>query len=460
VAVGVVFVAAVFMTIMDSTVVNVAIPTLAREFDAGNSQVQWIVTAYLLSLAACIPVSGWLGDRFGDKRTFLVALAVFTAGSVLCATATSIGQLLVWRVLQGAGGGVMMPVGTAMLFRVFPPERRARASQVLIIPTAVAPAVGPVVGGLFVEQLSWRWVFAVNLPIGLAVLVFGLLCLTNRVERASGTFDLAGFVLSSAGLALGLFAISEGPVHGWASTTVVGAGVTSLLALVLLVVVELRADDPVLDVRLFGDRLFRTSNLVCLFGYAAFLGVLFVMPLFLQEARGASAFMSGLTTAPEALGMALSSRLVARLYGPIGPRRLLAGGLAAMAVLVAAMTFLDGTTSFWTIRLLMVATGAAFAFVILPQQAATFATISPADTGRASAIYNAQRQTAAALGVAVLATVLSTATGPALRPSADDFHLVFLVAAGLAAIGALIALTIRDSDAAATMSPRLVEVVA
>jgi MFS family permease len=188
--------------------------------------------------------------------------------------------------------------------------------------------------------------------------------------------------------------------------------------------------------------------------------LLFVMPLFLQEARGASAFMSGLTTAPEALGMALSSRVVARLYGPVGPRRLLAGGLTAIAVLLASMTFLDGGTSFWTIRLLMVAIGAAFAFVILPQQAATFATISPADTGRASAIYNAQRQTAAALGVAVLATVLSTTTGPALRPSADDFHLVFLVAAGLAAIGALIALTIRDSDAAATMSPRLVEVVA
>jgi EmrB/QacA subfamily drug resistance transporter len=449
--VAAVFVAALFMSIMDSTVVNVAIPTLARDFDAGNASVQWVVTAYLLSLAVWIPASGWVGDRFGTKRVFLVALALFTAGSVLCGVAQSLPQLVLYRVLQGAGGGIMTPVGTAMLFRAFPPARRAKASQVLIVPTVVAPAVGPVIGGFLIEHLSWRWVFYVNVPVGLAVLVFGAVFLHEHREVSAGRFDVPGFVLSGAGLALVLYAISEGPVRGWASAPVVGAAVIGLSALAALVRVELRRPDPMLDLHLLGDRLFRTSNAVCLFAYASFLGLLFVMPLFLQEARGASALSSGLTTFPEAVGVLLSSQLVGRLYPRVGPRRLMTGGLLALTALTASMALLGAGSSEWLIRLLMFIAGAAMAYVILPQQAATFATISSADTGRASAIYNTQRQVAAALGVAILATVLTSAAGTG-SPGAGDFHLVFLACAALAAVGAAVAWTIRDADAASTMA--------
>jgi EmrB/QacA subfamily drug resistance transporter len=451
-SVAAVFVAALFMSIMDSTVVNVAIPTLARDFDASNASVQWVVTAYLLSLALWIPASGWVGDRFGTKRVFLVALGLFTAGSVLCGVADSLPQLVLFRVLQGVGGGIMTPVGTAMLFRAFPPARRAKASQVLIVPTVLAPAVGPVIGGLLIEHLSWRWVFYVNVPVGLVVLVFGAVFLHEHREAAAGRFDVPGFLLSGTGLALVLYAISEGPVRGWVSAPVLGAGAIGLAACVLLVRVELRRPDPMLDLRLLGDRLFRTSNLVCLFAYAAFLGLLFVMPIFLQEARGASALSSGLTTFPEAVGVLVSSQLVGRLYPRVGPRRLMTGGLVGLTVLIASMALLGAGSSVWTIRLLMFATGAAMAYVLLPQQAATFATISSADTGRASAIYNTQRQTAAALGVALLATVLTSASGNAASPGAGDFHLVFLACAALAAFGAAVAWTIRDSDAASTMA--------
>jgi EmrB/QacA subfamily drug resistance transporter len=452
-AVGAVFVAALFMSIMDSTVVNVAIPTLGREFDAGNASIEWVVTAYLLSLAVFIPASGWIGDRFGSKRVFLGSLALFTLGSVLCGAAQSLPELVLFRVVQGAGGGVMTPVGTAMLFRAFPPHRRARASQVLIVPTVLAPALGPIIGGLLIEHLSWRWVFYVNVPVGIVAFLFGAVFLLEYREATAGRFDLPGFVLSAAGLALVLYAISEGPVKGWLSGPVVGAAVVGVAACVALVRVELARRQPMFDLRLLEDRLFRTSNAVCLFAYAAFLGLLFVMPLFLQEARGASALSSGLTTFPEAVGVLVSSQLlVARQYPKVGPRRLMTGGLVVMVGLTASMAWLTADTSEWVIRALMFLTGGAMAYVILPQQAATFATISTADTGRASAIYNTQRQTAAALGVAILATVLTTTAGSLEAPRAGDFAWVFVGCAVLAALGALVAWTIRDEDAASTMA--------
>src|ERR1700729_3853528 len=168
IAVGIVFVSAMFMNIMDITIVNVALPTIGRDFGIAPTAVDGVVIAYLVSLAVFIPASGWLGDRFGGRRVLLSAIVVFTGASVLCGLASSLGELVVFRILQGAGGGMLAPVGMAMLFRAFPPEERIRASSILVVPTALAPALGPVLGGLLVTDLSWRWVFFVNVPIGIA----------------------------------------------------------------------------------------------------------------------------------------------------------------------------------------------------------------------------------------------------------------------------------------------------
>src|SRR5258708_15409292 len=186
VAVSVVFVAAMFMSIMDATIVNVALPTIGRDFSVSPTDVSSISIAFLVSLAVFIPASGWLGDRFGGKRVLLAAIVVFTAASALCGLASSLGELVVFRVLQGAGGGMLAPVGMAMLFRVFPPEERIRASAILTVPTTLAPALGPVLGGLLVTDLSWRWVFYVNLPIGAAALLFGLLFLRSVPHAEPG----------------------------------------------------------------------------------------------------------------------------------------------------------------------------------------------------------------------------------------------------------------------------------
>jgi len=382
------------------SIVNVALPSLARQLGVPGTSIDAVVVAYLVSLAVVMPASGWLGDRWGTKRIFLLALMLFTVSSALCGLASSYAMLIVFRVLQGAAGGALTPVGTAMLYRTFPPSQRVQVSRVLIVPTVLAPALGPVLGGLLVTQLSWRYVFYVNVPIGIAACLFGFVFLYEHKEPTPGRFDLAGFLLGGIGLALVMYALSEGSSSGWISANILGSALTGALLLVAFVVIELRKREPMLDLHLLRDRLFRTTNLVSLFAYAGFLGILFVGPLFLQEALGVTALTSGLTTFPIGAGMA---------------------------------------------------------YAFLPLRVATFATISPTSTGRASAFYSAQNQLGAALGVAVLGTVLSTlgattvsSTG-VVQPNLAAYHAAFLAAAVLALIGACIALAISDRDAAVTM---------
>jgi EmrB/QacA subfamily drug resistance transporter len=456
--VAAVYVAGLFMTILDTMVVNVALPTLTREFDVTTGSIEWVVTGYLLSLAVFIPASGWIGDRFGTKRVFLFALAVFTAASGACGASTSLTMLVAFRILQGVGGGMLTPTGLAMLWRAFPPERRATASKILIVPTALAPALGPIIGGTLVDHASWRWCFYVNLPLGCATFFFGLVFLTEHREPRTGRFDLGGFVLSGAALALLLYALAQGPVKGWGSTVVLAAGATAAACFLLMVAVELRTAHPMLHLRLLTNRIFRTTNLSSFLLTAAFLGSLFVLPLYLQTVRGATAMESGLTTFPEALGVITASQLVGRLYPVIGPRRLISGGLGVMALGFLAMSrLIDLDTSLWNIRFIMFGLGVCLAFCLIPLQASAFATIAPSETGDASAIFNAVRQTGSAVGVAALATVLSIALpdAGAVGDGATPYKAAFLVAASLAAVGALVALSIRDSDAASTMRPRL-----
>ena len=215
VAVSVVFVAAMFMSIMDVTIVNVALPTIGRDFAVSPTAIDSISIGFLVSLAVFIPASGWLGDRFGGKRVMLAAIVVFTLASALCGLASSLGELVAFRILQGVGGGMLAPVGMAMLFRAFPPEERIRASSILTVPTTLAPALGPVLGGLLVTDLSWRWVFYVNVPLGIAAFLFGVFFLESAPQAKPGRFDLPGFLLSGIGLGALMYGISEGPNRGW-----------------------------------------------------------------------------------------------------------------------------------------------------------------------------------------------------------------------------------------------------
>ncbi|MBO0778574.1 MAG: multidrug efflux MFS transporter [Ktedonobacteraceae bacterium] len=460
VSVCVIFVSSMFMSIMDSTIVNVTLPTLVRQLHTSNTTIEAVVTGYVVSLAVVIPASGWLGDRWGTKRVFLIALALFSAASALCGQARSAEMLIWFRVLQGAAGGALTPVGTAILYRTFPPQERVQVSRVLMIPTVIAPAMGPILGGFLVDHFTWNWVFYVNVPIGVAVCIFGFFFLQEHREPAAGRFDIAGFLSAGIGLALLLYALGAGPTYGWATPNTLVSAVAGILILVAFVAIELRIKEPMIDLRLLRDRLFRTANLASFFSGAGFLGLLYTAPLFLQEGRHETALMSGLTTFPEAVGVILSTQLVARLYPLVGPRRLMGCGLICVAALISLFWLMGGDTSLWWMRLLMFLVGAGMAFAFLPSQAAGFATISSADTGRASALNSAQRQLGGAFGIAVCGSMLGVLGQTTLnasgveQPNLAAYHVAFLASALLVLVASTIAFRISDRDAAITMQRR------
>src|SRR5580700_6346150 len=460
VAVSVVYVAAMFMTIMDSTIVNVALPTIGRTFNVPSTSVAGVSIYFLVSLAVFISVSGWLGDRFGGKRVLLTAIVLFTLASALCGLATSLAELEIFRVLQGVGGGMMAPVGMAMLYRAFPPAERIRAAAILTVPTTFAPALGPVLGGLLVTELSWRWVFYVNVPLGAAAFAFGLLFLQQQKQDRPGRFDLAGFLLSGLGLGLLMYGVSEGPNLGWQRPEVLGTIAAGLVLLAAMVVVELRSPAPMVDLRLLKNRLFRSGNGVMVLASIAFLGTLYAISLYYQDGRGLSALGSGLSTFPEAIGVMGGAQLASRvLYPRLGPRRHITIGLIGTSVSIGLLTLLGPGTSLWWARLLMLTLGLSMAQVFVPVQAASFATITPAATGRASTMFNTVRQLGGAVGVAALTTVI-VLVGPvhliAGHPVANltAYRVAFGVAAAIALCGVAWSLSIRDADAAATLPGR------
>lgn len=463
--VAIVAVFGLFMELLDATIVNVAIPTLSKEFNATTTSIEWVVTGYLLSLAVFIPVSGWAGDRFGTKRTFMFATATFTAASLLCALAWNIESLIAFRVLQGVGGGMLTPVGTAMMFRAFPPSERSKASGLMVIPTTVAPASGPVLGGFLIDYVAWEWIFLVNIPIGILGFVIAGRYLKEHKEPNPGSLDVPGFLFAASGMGALLYALAEAGTKGWTSGTVLGFGTAGVALLIAFVAAELRAPQPMLDVRLFKDRLFRACNTAQFVGMTGFSASLFLLPIMLQAERGLSAFESGLTSFPMAIGVMTMAQPVSRAYRHIGPRRLIALGLLIASLTSFAFYAIDGGTNLWLIRGLMFVRGLGFGLMLVPLQAATFSTITPAMTGRASSFFSSSRMVAQSLGVAVIATVLTSRLthhdailgSPATRDGAfSAFQDAFVIAGVMTLVGVIAALLIHDRDAAASMAPRAV----
>jgi EmrB/QacA subfamily drug resistance transporter len=438
------FIFGLFMDILDTTIVNVALPRLSEEFHAGTATLEWVVTGYVLSLAIWIPASGWIGDRFGTKKTFLFATAMFVVGSALCGRAWSIESLVLFRVLQGVGGGMLTPVGTAMLYRAFTPAERARASGILSIPTMFAPMLGPLFGGFLIDAINWRWIFYVNVPVGALSFVFSWLVLREHREPGAGRFDPLGFILSGLGTASVLFALTRGADDGWTSPLVITFGTVGVIAIVLLVAVETRIPAPMLDLTLYASRLFRTANLTAFAFFSCQFGVIFLLPLFLQQLRGLSAFQSGLTTFPQPIGQILMIQVTSRLYHRLGPRINLIAGTTGVLLTTAALLLINLDTNLWWVRVILFLRGCSIAFNMVSMQTALFSAVPREKTGRASSLFSTSRQVAVATGVAIAASVLialipsSSGAGLAGVPpeiGLEAFHAalaVMLVMAGLA----------------------------
>ncbi len=447
-----------FIQIVDGTVMNVAIPTLADEFDVADTDIDLAIVSFLVALAVFLPTSGWLGDRFGSKRIFLGALTAFTVASALAGTATSLNQLIAWRIMQGAASGVMSPLGSAMLFRAFPQNERAKAATAVIGVAVIAPAVGPVLGGFLIEVLNWRWIFYINVPIGVIALALGITQLRDEKSDEAGRFDALGFLLSGSALALLLFGIDRLKESSFGSTSVwlpllVGVGL-----LVVLVVYQLRASQPLLKLRLLSSGIFRATNIVGFPTYMGFMSLIFIIPVYLQSLLDYGPLQSGLALAPQPIGVMISSQVVGRtLYKKVGPRRLLqVGALGALVVGLGFAFLLDLNTSLWLVAGLSFVRGIFMGFLFIPLQTATYAQTSYADTAKATTIFGMQRQLGPAVGIATVATILAT-MHDGLAESAkterlDGFFVALVVSALFFAVAGALTVLVKDEDAASTMA--------
>jgi EmrB/QacA subfamily drug resistance transporter len=453
-----VYVAAMFLVAMDATIVNVALLSICEELQISPAAAGTVNIGYLVSVALVLPMAGWLGDRFGGKRMLMIAVTLFTVASVCCGFASSLGELIFFRILQGIGGGLIAPVGMAMLFRAFPPQERANISRSLILPIAVAPAVGPIVSGFFVEQLTWRWCFYINIPIGIIAIILGMIWLKESGKQAVGKLDLPGFLLSAPGFAMLIYALSQGTAHGWRSPEIVITGLTGLIFLAALVFVELRTTQPMLQLRLFADRLYRTTGMIALCTAAGLLGMLYIFPLMYQDVFKASALHTGLTTFPEALGLMAASQLMPWTARKLGPRRIIQIALFCAMVVFALLCLVSADTNPWLVRGLLLSGGLTLGHTVGAIQLLAFARIEPPQMGQAATLFQVQNRLGSALGVALLGSLLaavSAATADAATVGAASeatsrvaYQAALLGAAGFLAVAWGSSLTLRERDTA------------
>jgi EmrB/QacA subfamily drug resistance transporter len=475
--VAIVFIFGLFMDLMDTTIVNVAIPSLRRDFHASTSLVEWTVTGYLLSLAVVIPAAGWLSDRFGTKRIFLLAMGIFVTASAACGLSQNIEQLIFFRFVQGIGGGMMTPVGTAMLSREFPGAERAKASAILSVPVVLAPTLGPVLGGYLIDYVSWRWIFYVNLPVGIAGIAMAFSVLKEHREAyAQRGFDVTGLLAGSGSAAMVLYAVSRAGEDGWGSRQVVGFGLGGLAVAAVFVAIELTVKYPILDLRLFKRWLFASGNLMMMPAFGAFGGFGLLLTLFLQDVRGYTPLQAGLLQAPSSIGTAVSLPLASWIYPTVGPKRMMVFGFGFAALTMLPFYFVGLGTPVWMIVALLVVRGLPFAFAAVASQTLLFGPIESEKQGPASSIYSTLRQVAASFGVALIITISLSRTrayeastvasqhlaGPttdiARHAAVSGYHDAYLAVFVLMALPCLLAFSINDAKAAASLRRRMVGV--
>lgn len=396
--------------LLDVTIVNVALARLGSVFEVNYATVQWVITGYSLASGMATPMASYLEMRFTMKRVWVLALAVFTASSVLCGLAPAFWVLVLGRVVQGFAGGMMLPMAIATIFEVFPPSERGQAMGFFAIPMVAGPALGPTIGGYIVTNWDWRLVFFVNLPIGIAAVVLSYLALRPGKPKLGIRFDTLGAILSSAGFGLTLYGLSRVNADGWDALSVRGCIVAGLLSLVVFVVYEMTIEEPLLNVRLFGRPQFFIANVVGWVSTIALFGAEFMLPLYLQNLRDMSAVDTGLLLLPQGLSVAIAGPIAGRLVDRIGARWVAMFGFALLAFNTYQLAQITMTTSFDTLRWLLVVRGLALGCTMQPTQLSAMAVVPARLRTNASSLNNAMRNVFQSFGVAMLSTIVTSQT--------------------------------------------------
>ncbi len=429
------------MAILDITVINVALPTLQRVFAADLSVMQWVITGYMLAQAAVIPLAGWFGDRFGAKRIYLIALALFAVGSALCSMATSAPLLIVFRVLQGLGGGMLQPVGMSILYRLSPPDRRGQVMGLFGIAIMVGPALGPVLSGWLVQFADWRFIFLINVPIGLIALFVGQRIIPRlAAPGVVGKLDVAGAILGPLGFASLSYGISESTTAGWTGPPTLGGIVIGLALLALFTARELTFAAPLLDLTIFRRWTFDLAMITQAVGQTAMFGALFLVPLFLQGARGYAPFATGIVTLPQAIVPIFFMPIGGRLFDRYGVRIPVISGLILMTLSLWRFSLLSVEAGGYDFIVPMTLWGAGLGLMLMPLGTYVLNTAPIELVSRVTSLNAALMTVVSSLATASFATIFQShlagylaVVGVANRPTAiaNAFDDTFVVCAAL-----------------------------
>jgi EmrB/QacA subfamily drug resistance transporter len=404
------------MAVLDTTIVNVALDTLSRDLHAPLSTIQWVSTGYLLSLAAVIPLSGWVTERFGSKRTWIASIALFAMGSALCALATSASELIAFRVVQGLGGGMLMPVGFTLIAQSAGPRRVGQALGLVGVPILLGPIFGPIVGGLIIDNAAWQWIFVVNVPIAVVAIAVAARWLRSDAGRSdAGALDWLGAALLCPGLAGVVFGLSETETHGGIGAPIAFVPIALGLALIALFTWRsLHAERPLIDPRLFASRGFRAAATTTFLLGAALFGSLLLLPLYYQVDRGQTALNAGLLLAPQGIGAALMLPISGRLTDKIGAGPVVVAGCTTIALATVPLAFVTDHTPYVLLGVVLFVRGMGLGASIQPVTAAAYAQLESSQVPRATAALNALRQVGASIGTALLAVILQHESAAAL----------------------------------------------
>ncbi len=425
------------MSILDTTIVNVALHRLSRDLHSPLSQVQWVITGYLLALAAVIPVTGWAARRFGAKQVYMTSLVLFTLGSALCGLASSTASLVLFRVLQGAGGGMIMPVAMMIMAQVAGPQRMGRVMGYVSMPAMLAPILGPVVGGLILQNLHWSWIFFVNVPIGILAFALGWRMLPHTDSGEAGRLDLLGLALLPAGFAAIIYGVSElGSGAALGSVEVILPTLAGVVSIVLFCLHALRVERPLLDVRLYANRVFAGASFTNFGLGAALFGAMILVPLYYQEVRGQSVIATGLLTGPQGIGALIAMPIASRLTTRFGGGRVALGGVTLLCLSTIPFTQMTAGTSFVSISAVLVVRGLSIGLCFMPAMSAAFSAMRSDQISDATPQINALQRTGGAIGTAVLAVVLqrSAVHAHTLAGVAHAFDTAYWWALGIAAL--------------------------
>ena len=405
---------ATFMEVLDTSVANVALPHIAGNLSATPEESTWVLTSYLISNAIILPATNWLGSLFGRKRFLIVCIGIFTLSSALCGAAASLGMLLVARILQGAGGGALQPIAQAVLLESFPVEKRGSAMAVYGMGIVVAPIIGPTLGGWITDNYSWRWIFYINIPVGLLAMLMAKTFIEDppyiRSQRP-GRIDYVGFGLMAVGLATLQLVLDKGQEDDWFSSPfIVRSILIAVVALIGFVIWELRTKEPIVNLRVLANRNFAVGTaLIATVGIALY-GTTALLPLFLQTLLGYPALQSGLAVSPRGIGAVVSMVLVGRLIGKVDGRYLIVFGFGILAVSTYFLSDINLEITISSITWPQIFSGFALGFVFVPLTVIATGTLSNEQIGNATGIYNLMRNVGGSFGIAAVTTMLARGT--------------------------------------------------